>query len=89
MIPINPAPSQAVAGRKVIIAEHQEGVRPLPAWVTDEGLVITRWRLTDEERQRITAGADLWLTILSGNAPLQPIALGTRPGDLMEGWPDE
>ena len=86
MIPIDPRPSSPIEGRKVIIAEHQEGVRPLPAWIT-RGMVVTRWRLNDEERRRIADGADLWMTILT-DGPVQPVALATSPQEIMEGWPE-
>lgn len=35
--------------------------------------MVTRWRLTDEERARVAAGEDLFVTMLTFGKPLQPI----------------
>lgn len=35
--------------------------------------VMTRWRLTDEEREKIWYGADVVLTLLTFKEPLMPI----------------
>ena len=37
--------------------------------------VISRWRLTDQERRDIADGADLYLMLLTFGQPLQPIRL--------------
>jgi hypothetical protein len=37
--------------------------------------VISRWRLTEEERQAIAGGADVVLTLLTFWHPLQPVHL--------------
>jgi hypothetical protein len=90
MMPVDPKPSQPIHGHKVIVAEHQSGVRPLPAWSLDDATtaLMTRWHLTDEERAAIAAGADLWMLISTFGRPVQPIAMGTKGSDLADGWPD-
>jgi len=45
--------------------------------------VISRWRLTDEERQAIAAGADIVLTLLSFGGPLTPSHLQVTMPDEM------
>lgn len=90
MMPIDPKPREPVAGRKVIIAEHQAGVRPLPGWALEDGRgnLLTRWHLTELERQRIIDGDDIWLLISTFGKPLQPLAMATKASELAEGWPD-
>jgi hypothetical protein len=51
--------------RAIVIAEHQEEYRDLPSIRTPDGQVITRWTLSDEERLRILAGEDIYITLLS------------------------
>lgn len=89
MMPIAPNPKGPTEGRRVIIAEHQEGVRPLPAWRFDgPGITLTRWHPTDLERECIAKGGDVWLTIQHEGA-LQPLAMSAIPSDLVDGWPDD
>ncbi len=54
--------------RAVVIAEHQDEYRDLPSIHTPDGQVITRWTLTDEERLRVLAGEDIYITLLSHGA---------------------
>lgn len=46
----------------------------LPSIRTPLGHVITRWTLTAEERARVAAGEDLYLTIWS-HGPINPVHL--------------
>lgn len=57
-------------------------IQPLPASVSAEGLVITRWKLSDQEKAAVAAGADLWVGISTYGAPLQPIAMSFTRGDI-------
>lgn len=45
----------------------------LPAIITPKRAVITRWRLTDDERARLLAGEDIYLTIWG--LPIRPVHL--------------
>jgi len=57
-----------------VIGKHQAEYLDLPAIRTPLGHVITRWALTDEERTRLLAGEDLYLTIWS-HGPINPVCL--------------
>lgn len=37
--------------------------------------VMTRWRLSVEEQQKIADGADLYLTLFTFGGPMQPVML--------------
>ncbi len=41
--------------------------------------LLTRWRFTSEERERIKEGADLYLACLTFGNPLQPLMLQVGP----------
>jgi hypothetical protein len=61
---VDPAlvPPQA---RPVLVAETQDEYHNLASIRTPAGQVITRWTFTPEERAKIAAGEDLFITILS------------------------
>ena len=65
--------------RAIVIAEHQEEFRNIPAIVTPSSVVISRWEPTDEERRRIANGEDLFLTIWG--TPIRPVLLTVGPID--------
>lgn len=59
----------------VNFAENQEEYTTLPAYRDDEGMVVTRWKLSWKERFKIFFFGDLWLSVLTFNKPLQPVKL--------------
>ena len=75
MEPVNPGvdpsllPDDSVV---VVIAEHQAQYKDLPSVRTPKGQVITRWSLTPAERNRISEGEDVFITILS-NGEINPL----------------
>lgn len=71
---MNPV-SPVIEGNKVfevMYADHQEEYVTLPVLRTSMG-VMSRWRLTDEERKHIAEGGDLYIIQLNGGGCLQPI----------------
>lgn len=73
-------------GKEILIGSNQRGVLPLPARYSDDGVeVITRWELSDAERQALVNGADVMLRQLTFGRPLQPLMPwvdGIPPEDL-------
>jgi hypothetical protein len=61
--------------QSVTFAKDQPEYLPLPALVYPDGVVLTEWRLTEDERQRIARGENLRLWIWTAGRPLQPVAL--------------
>lgn len=55
------------------------------ARATGAPLRVTRWRLTDEERARVVAGDDLFLTLLTFGSPMQPISMTVGPPEWAPG----
>lgn len=80
-VPLHLVPAGSVP---VIMGEHQPEYQDLPAIRTPLGHVITRWRLTDEERARVMAGEDLYLTIWS-HGPINPVSLSVGVCDWSRG----
>lgn len=62
-------------GRPVVFAENQPEYFPLPARVTEDGQVRTRWQFTLDERRAIADGACLELTLHTFGNALQPVHL--------------
>jgi hypothetical protein len=65
--------------RPVVIAKDQDAYLDLPAIVTPDRKVITRWQPTPEERQRILNGEDIFLTIWG--TPIRPVCVTVGPCD--------
>lgn|GEM_PF-5355782 len=62
---INPIYTPAGTVPKVY-GRGQPGVKELPTILTPRGYMITRWSPTDEERQRILEGEDIYVSIQNG-----------------------
>ncbi len=60
---------------EVVLGAGQPEYIPLPAvYLNCESLpMITRWRLSDEEREAIVRGADVVFTQLTFGMPFQPV----------------
>lgn len=57
---------------EVVYAKNDPGYLPLPVLRTEHAM-LSRWRLTDEERAYIAAGGDLFICVLHFGDKLQPI----------------
>lgn len=73
--------------KEVTLAEDQLEYKPLVAAVYrhpehDGIILLTRWRLTDEDKERILKGEDIYLSVMTFGQPLQPIAIQVGP----DGW---
>lgn len=73
---------------EIAIAEEQAQYLTLTAAVYgDNGAngpitVLTRWRMSDEDRSRIAAGEDVFLAVQTFGNPLQPVLMQVGS----EGW---
>ena len=76
---------------EVVYAKDQPEYSPLPAVYLDTPSrpVISRWRLTDEERLAVASGADVVLTLLSFGGPLTPSHLQVCMPDAMPVFVEE
>jgi hypothetical protein len=63
---------------ELILAKNQEQYTALPVVYTADNAalpMVSRWRLSDEEREAITNGGDIILTQLTFRNPFQPVHL--------------
>ncbi len=58
--------------QNVTFAENQPEYLPLPAHRSEDGTVISCWKLTLRERIKILFTGKLWFICLTFNQPLQP-----------------
>lgn len=66
---------------EIRIAEHQAQYETLPAIECEgrEGVMLSRWELTDEEIERIKETRSIYLYVWTFNRPMQPVLLEVDP----------
>ena len=64
-------------GANIVYGANQPEYMPLPAerLPGHSGAVITCWKLTPEELERVKESGVIWLSMLTFNQPLQPVLL--------------
>ncbi len=78
MNPVSPViPGSTVP--EVKYAEDQPEYMTLPAVRTPDGVVLSRWELSDEELAQIVHTRSIYLALHTFNMPLQPIQIGVEP----------
>lgn len=75
MTPVSPVIAEEFAHKECVFAKDQPQYRPLPVHRTPDGVLLSRWKLTDQEREAIAHGADLFLMNWTFNQPLQPVRI--------------
>lgn len=80
MKPVSPVaydPETRWGVSEIVFAKDQKQYIPLPAIKFDDGLVVTRWKLSFREWLDLLFGGNVYLGVLTHNQPLQPIRLTT------------
>lgn len=68
----------------IVIAKAQKAYQPLPALVTVDGQVVTRWRLTWRERLMVLLTGNVFAQVWTFKSKLQPMKLSADyPGVLI------
>ena len=75
MLPSSPVLTEEFQDKEVVYAKGQPEYMPLPTLRNQEGVVMSRWKLTDGERAAVAMGADIMLSCLTYNQPLQPVLM--------------
>jgi len=75
MQPTSPVLTPEFQDLEIIYAKNQPEYVPLPVLKRSDGVVLSRWKLTDQERAAIASGADIFLFNWTFNQPLQPVAI--------------
>lgn len=61
-------------GVNVTFAENQPEYKPLPAFVSEAGEVLTCWKFTFWERLKMLFTGKVFLLTMTFNSPLQPMS---------------
>ena len=75
MTPVSPVLTEEFKPNEVVYAKDQPQYSPLPVLRNSKFVVLSRWKLSDQEREAIAAGADVFLSNWTFNQPLQPVRL--------------
>jgi hypothetical protein len=67
---------------EIVYGADQKEYIPLPAVRCDHGVVTTRWHLDWKDRLRVALLGDIYLQVLTFNAPLQPVKVRTDEPEL-------
>lgn len=69
---------------EVVYAADQPECRPLPAFKCLDGKILTRWQMTEAEKQIVCEQGYIYLAVSTFNQPLQPVMLAVTPPDNIE-----
>lgn len=61
-----------------VLAMGQDEYEPLPVYQAPNGQVICAFRLSPAELEEIARTRTLWISVLTGGQPFQPIGLSTQ-----------
>lgn len=63
-------------GESLVIGGSQtDTYEPLYARHNPDGHTVTRWRLTNKDREALVSGGDIYLAVLQFGNPFQPVTL--------------
>lgn len=71
-------------GTNVVYAENQPEYNPLPAFKAENGVMVTCWKLSQEDFEKIVETKKIYLSVMTFNNPLQPVYLTTDIDELLE-----
>ena len=86
MTPVTPVLAEDFQPKEIVYAKDQPQYTPIPVLRNSQGVVLSRWELSDREREAIANGADIFMSNCTFNQPLQPVRLevGQCDRDFME-----
>lgn len=68
----------------VVYAQNQPEYVPLPTVRTPQGTLVTRWAPSDAEKAAIIRGDDIYVTVMTFGARLQPLQVSVGPLDISQ-----
>ncbi len=81
MYATTPVIAEEFQDKEVTYAKTSTVYTPLPTVKKLDGTILSRWKLTDEERAAVAGGADIFLYVWTNNEYLQPIRLEVAEAD--------
>lgn len=76
-------PGEQYGRSRIYGSQQTEVYEPLYSRVQEDGVSVTRWKLSEKERRLIFEGHDIFLFISTFGNPLQPLGFvveGTQDG---------
>lgn len=64
---------------EVVYAKDQPEYQPLPCIRMADGTILTRWIMSDEEKQQVLEQGYVYLAVKTFNQPLQPLLMTATP----------
>lgn len=61
--------------KEIKVAEHQPEYGTLPVVDCGDGVILSRWKLTDEEKQVVAETGDIYIFMHTFGQPVMPILL--------------
>jgi len=62
---------------EVVFAKDQPPYKPLPLILSDNGVALSRWRMSWKERLQVLLHGNIWVKVIHGGV-IQPIKLLTE-----------
>lgn len=59
-------------GSNIVFAKDQPEYLPLPAWKSEDGQVVSCWKLSWKERIKLLFTGKMFFMVMTFNKPLQP-----------------
>lgn len=78
MQPLSPVVPSA-ANDEVVYAKDQPEYQPLPCLRMQDGTILTRWSLDEDEKRRVLEQGYVYLAVSTFNQPLQPLLMTVDP----------
>lgn len=60
-------------GQNIVFAENQPQYKPLPAFISPDGIVLTCWKMTVKERLKLLFSGRFYLQVMTFNQGLPPM----------------
>ncbi|HEX8177877.1 MAG TPA: hypothetical protein VF543_22500 [Pyrinomonadaceae bacterium] len=73
-----------------VLPSEQASLLPLIGlWYEQHGIILTRWRLTDEERARVAETGDVYVWLWTRGEAIQPVVLTFEEPQRIELTPND
>ena len=68
---------------EIIVAENQDEYQNLPCIPLTGGVILTRWKLSDEEKKIVAETGDIYLYLWTFGKPVAPVLLQVEKPEIV------
>lgn len=72
------------AESNMVFGAGQSEYKELPALATEDGQIITFWKMSLVERLRVLFSRGVWLSMITFNRGVSPVYMTTKKSDLID-----